>query len=148
MSTNSYLEDAKKTMVEFGIFSEEKADDYEHNVDDACYLLNDLTAFIKDNPEILAAARAVAEEKRNAISEIMKNQTYMIDQHFGYPDLLFFGHNDDTKFSTERVEKGYSVVSVKSESLGLENTRIGVRTDTGSYYANEDVLNELNNRFR
>lgn len=146
MSTNTYLQDAKSLMLELGVISETAANDCEHNVDDACYLLSDITTFITSNPEVLEAMRAAAAKKASSATEIMLEQEFMIDQNFGYPDLLSFGSDKDTSFSTESIGDNYTLIFVESESLGLEKTRIGVQSGS-NYYANEKLINELNNRF-
>lgn len=144
MSTNTYLEDAKKAMVNLGVISQEKAEEHEHNVDDACYLLLDLVNAIENNPAIVAILKQQKEENESYIQEIMKEQEFMIDQTFGYPDLFFFGHDEETKYETETLNNGYEIVTIQNEKIGLEKTRIGVITDTRSFYANENLIEKIN----
>lgn len=146
MSTNTYLEDAKSLMLELGVISEAAANDCEHTVDDACYLLSDITQFITSNPSVLEAMRTAAEEKASSATDIMLDQEFMIDQNFGYPDLLSFGNDKETSFSTENIGDNYQLIFVESKTLGLEKTRIGVRSGS-HYYANEKVINTISKRF-
>lgn len=146
MSTNSYLEDAASLMVELGVITKDNADNINHCVDDACFLLSDITSFIQSNPKVLEAMREAGNEKKLSHENIMKDQEFMIDQYFGYPDLLSFGKDNSTEYSTQKVSNGYELIFVESSELGLEKTQIGVLSND-SYFANELLINELNKRF-